>query len=68
MIGRAAIDEIEATERPGQQIDLDTTFQPGSTAICVVATATPGATERVGQANRGAIVDADTGEALENRL
>ena len=67
LIRGASIGEIEATESPGEQVELDTTFQPSGTAIGGVATAAPGAGERVGQGNGRTIVDADTGKTLEQR-
>jgi len=67
LIRGAAIGEIEATECAGEQVDLDATFQPSGATIGGVATAAPGAGERVGQANGRAIVNPNAGKTLEQR-
>src|SRR4028118_2294912 len=59
-------DEVKATQRTGQQINLDTTLEPSRAPTRIIATARPGRAERVGQANGRAIVNTDAGEASKN--
>ena len=67
VIRSPARDQIEATQGTSQQVDLDATLQASGAAGRVIATATPCAGERIGQANRGAVMNPDTGESLKNR-
>ena len=67
IVGSAVLDKGSTIDGPGQQVDLDATLQPSGAAIGAIPAPTPGAGEHVGQADGGAIVDPDAGEALEQR-
>jgi hypothetical protein len=49
-------DEIKITDDPGKQVDPEATLQASGAPIGGVAAAPPGARERIGQANRGALM------------
>ncbi len=68
MVRRATIGQIQPTQRSSEQIELDATLERGRGMLGRAATtAAPVVSQAIGEHNCGAVVDAHTREALQDR-
>ena len=67
MIGGASINEVQPTQRPGQEVKLDPALEARRATAALIAAAAVGSGQGIRQANGRAVMNAHAGKPSQDR-